>query len=173
MGKGSLFLIAHACHRPIAASSTPSDPTLLQPLSAHCRRTPNHTCAAPTQQTVALLEAVVSACPPCPPLLQLLLDQQHSHPSDLGWAEWLLPLCATAACGAGPEAAAAGDCGSSTGGTVSAASWGALVRLARRVSSAVAARSLARRATQAQPWDMGLRHLVAQVGGAAAAAAGG
>jgi hypothetical protein len=98
-------------------------------------------------QAVPLIESVCDACPPGPELLQLLLDQAARRPADWGWACWLLPLAAAAACGGGPGAPPA-----------PAAAWAGLVQLAQRVSRS-AARALAERALQAQPWDVGLMRL--------------
>jgi hypothetical protein len=106
---------------------------------------------------VAVVEAVVDTCPPGPDLLHLLLAQERRHPADWRWAEWLLPLAAAAACSAGAAPAPA-------------ESWRVLVRLAARVSRA-AARALAERAVEAQPWDVGLWALLQEFDGGVTAGA--
>jgi hypothetical protein len=116
-------------------------------------------------QVVAVVEAVASSCPPGPQLLQLLLDQRRRYPTDWRWAEWLVPLCAAAACGGSP-----GGSHASPPPSPAPAAWRALVDLTGRVSAA-AARGLAERALQAQPWDAGLWRVRAALAGGAQAAA--
>jgi hypothetical protein len=115
-------------------------------------------------QVVQVCEYLVSALPPSPQLLQLLLAQANrfctgsSSTTWLSWLSWLLPLAAGTCCRCQPVAPV--SC------------WAAVIQLTGGVSASAAA-DLAQQAVMTHPWSLQLWQLHHDTAGEAPPMSGG